>query len=337
MKRTSLKDIANAVNLSKTTISLILNGKAKENNISDETVNRVLAVSRKMNYSPNSLARSLSMGRSKTIGLIVPYITDSFFARVAQVIERQCSSKGYTLIYCSSEESAEKERSQINALLARQIDGLIIASSCRNGEDIALLKNNNFPLVLIDRYYPAIETSHVTVEDEPGAFRLVSYLIDRGHRRIAMVSVSSELLPIDNRQKGYRRALESAGIEYDERMIFEADNADHEGSVRRSIDAMLSMSEPPDAIFFANHLLAAVGFKVLKSREIAIPSRMAICCFGDSSYLELLEPSITAIPMPFEAIGNEALRILLDQIESPETSCYEQIVLPVTEIIRQST
>lgn len=335
MKRVSLKDIATELNLSKTTVSFILNGKGKENNISRETIKRVLETAKRLNYHPNYLAKSLSIGKSNTIGLIVPHITDPFFAQVATVLEKKAQEKGFTVVYGSTEEMPSRERNLINTFLGKQVDGFIIASTLHNETEITDLQTQHYPLVLIDRVYPQIDTNYVGVENEKASYEIVSRLISKNRRNIALVTVSSHLNPMTERAKGYQRALAAQNLHFDESMIKEVVLHDIENSLRQIINRILNSSEKIDAIYFTTHYLAALGFKYLKAKHVSIPEDIAICCFGDSPYLEILTPSITAIPMPAEQIGQEATRILFNNL-SHGCSQTEHVVLPVKPIERQS-
>ncbi|MDE6528181.1 MAG: LacI family transcriptional regulator [Muribaculaceae bacterium] len=328
MKRVSLKDIAQATNLSKTTVSFILNGKGEENNISKEAIAKVLATACRLGYRPNFVAKSLLSGKSNMIGLIVPRITDTFFAQIASEVEREAALHGYTVVYGSSEEQAERERKLIDTFIGKQIDGLIIASSMHNEDDIKRLHEEHYPFVLIDRHYPSVEASHVIVENETASHRLVETLIDKGYRRIALITISPHLNLMKARAKGYAHALEKHGIDPARTPVKVVEPGDMDNAVRDIIKELLAAPKGVDAIYFTTHYLASLGFKHLRDMHVSIPRDIAVCCFGDSPYLELFEPPITAIPMPARQMGKEATRILLAQI-SDNTTPAEQIELPL--------
>lgn len=339
MKKVSLKDIAEATHLSKTTVSFILNGKGGENNISKETIDRVLETARRLDYRPNFLAKSLLSGKSNTIGLIVPRITDTFFAQIATEVEQEALGHGYTVVYGSTQEDSTREQKLIDTFTSKQVDGLIIASSMRNHEGIRHLLDLKYPFVLIDRYYDDLLTPSVVVENEAASYRIVNALIEKGYKNIALVTVSSHLPLMQERAAGYRKALTDNNIEFSDDIISESDATDMENSVRAIIDFLLSVTPKIDAIYFTTHYLASLGFKCLKDRRVAIPGDIAVCCFGDSPYLELLEPSITAIPMPAIRMGREATRILMKQLSALPGSFDEsqfQVTLPLHIASRQS-
>ncbi len=336
IKRVSLKDIATETQLSKTTVSFILNGKGEENNISRETIEKVLEVAKRLNYRPNYLAKSLSSGKSNTIGLIVPRITDTYFAQIASVMEMVAETKGYTVVYGSTEEQPEKEQNLIDTFLDKQVDGLVIASSLKNEENIRALRDRRYPFVLIDRYYSSISTNYVVVTNEQSSYNMVKMLLTKGYRNVAMVTVSSYLNLMVDRYEGYKRALLEEGIAVNDRLIKEVDLYNMENSTRCVIDELLLAKPRIDAIYFTTHDLAFWGFKHLRTRCIAIPENIAICCFGDSPYFELFTPPITAIPMPAKQIGQEAARILFNLLEQPAVNSIEQYVLPVEVTERKS-
>ncbi|MDE6085218.1 MAG: LacI family transcriptional regulator [Muribaculaceae bacterium] len=339
MKKISLKDIAEATHLSKTTVSFILNGKGGENNISKETIDRVLETARRLDYRPNFLAKSLLSGKSNTIGLIVPRITDTFFAQIATEVEQEALGHGYTVVYGSTQEDSTREQKLIDTFTGKQVDGLIIASSMRNHEGIKHLLDIKYPFVLIDRYYDDLMTPRVAVENEAASYRIVNTLIEKGYKNIALVTVSSHLPLMQERAAGYRKALADKEIEFSGDIIFEADTADMENSVCSIINHLLDATPKIDAIYFTTHYLASLGFKYLRDRQVAIPGDLAVCCFGDSPYLELLEPSITAIPMPAARMGREATRILLQQLTATPGAFDEaqiQITLPLHIASRNS-
>jgi LacI family transcriptional regulator len=327
MKRVSIKDIADELKLSKTTVSWILNDKAIENNISQKTIDKVLAAAKKMDYQPNYIAKSLSLGKSNTIGLIVPRITDTFFSQIAETLEQKAAKRGYTVFYGSSEEKKEKEKKLIDTFIGKQVDGLIIASSLYNHDDINQLIENKFPFVLIDRYYNDLDTSYVVVDDETGAYNLVANLLRKGKDRIGLILPSPHLSPIILRRIGYEKAHSDFNLPTNPSFIKEIDQDEIDVSVNKAVKELV-LAKKVNAIFFATHYLAALGFKYLKELNVTIGKDVAICCFGDTPHLSLLDPPITAIPMPSSYIGEEALRILINNIES-KTQFIERVILPV--------
>ena len=190
MKKVFLKDIAKDLNVSKTAVSLVLNNKGDENKISQDTQRKIIDYAKTHNYVPNQLARGLSRGKSETIGLIIPNISDTFYAKVASFIEKKAKEHGYTVIFSSSNEDPKMEAELIQSMLNRQVEGLIIASTQQNQKEIRSLKNGNFPFVLFDRHYPESETDYVVVDNFGGSRIATEHLLNLGRRKIGFVTLN---------------------------------------------------------------------------------------------------------------------------------------------------
>ena len=213
--KTSLKDIAEELRLSKTTVSWVLSGRGNERGISQATQDRVKQCARRMNYQPNLLARSLNTGVSSTIGLILPSISDSFYSQVAREVEMEAERHGYSLMICSSESEGERENRMIRMFRAKQVDGIILAPTKISKTEIRQLVDDAFPLVVFDRYFSELKTHYIIIDNEQSSYRLVSHLIERGARRIAIVTTNPHLTTMDQRRAGYARALTEAGLPVD--------------------------------------------------------------------------------------------------------------------------
>ena len=220
--KTSLKDIAEELRLSKTTVSWVLSGRGNERGISQATQDRVKQCARRMNYQPNLLARSLNTGVSSTIGLILPSISDSFYSQVAREVEMEAERHGYSLMICSSESEGERENRMIRMFRAKQVDGIILAPTKISKTEIRQLVDDAFPLVVFDRYFSELKTHYIIIDNEQSSYRLVSHLIERGARRIAIVTTNPHLTTMDQRRAGYARALTEAGLPVDPDLYGEA-------------------------------------------------------------------------------------------------------------------
>src|ERR1700712_1223271 len=190
-KRLSIVDIANKLNISKTTVSFILNGRAKEKRISEELVERVLKFVKEVGYKPNSLAKSLRTGKSHIIGLMVENIADPFFANIARYIEDEAYKNGYRIIYCSTDNDAEKTRDLIGMFRDRHVDGYIIAPPLGVEEDIDELLKDGLPVVLFDRYLKGIDCSYVVTDNLDSTYTATEYLVEQGYKKIAFITLSS--------------------------------------------------------------------------------------------------------------------------------------------------
>ncbi|MBT8297053.1 MAG: LacI family transcriptional regulator [Maribacter sp.] len=336
MKKIFLKDIAQELNLSKTAVSLVLNNRGDENKISKETQKRILDFAKKNNYRPNQMARGLSLGKSETIGLIVPNISDIFYAKIAHFIELKAKEFGYNVVFSSSNEDAAIEKELIYSMLNRQVDGLIIASTQKNRADILKLKEANFPFVLIDRYYPDIKTNYVIVDNLGGTKNMTSHLLKNGRKKIGFISIKSELDALLQRRLGYELALSENGFEIENDHIKELDLFHYQNEMKVAIKDMVQKENGVDAIVFTTHYLAASGLRELKLLNIEVPGKVAIISFDELGAFDLVDPPITASKQPVDAMGNEAVEILVNEIDKNNSKIENERVLQTELLIRKS-
>jgi LacI family transcriptional regulator len=211
-KRIGIGDIAKQLNVSITTVSFIINGKAEEKRISQKLTKRVMNLVNELNYVPNQLAKSLRTGKTHIIGLIVEDISNPFFACVARLIEEKANKKGYKIIYCSSDNDAVKTSELIKVFRERQVDGYIITPSIGIEEDINSLIENHLPTILFDRRLPDMSTNYVGTDNEGGTYKAIKHLITQGYKNIAFVTINSEQPQMVERLNGYLKAILENGL-----------------------------------------------------------------------------------------------------------------------------
>ena len=336
MKKIYLKDIAKDLNISKTAVSLVLNDRGDENKISKETQKRIVEYAKEINYRPNQLARGLSRGKSETIGLIVPNISDIFYAKIASQIEKKARFHSYTVVYSSSNENPKIEKELIISMINRQVDGLIIASTQQNLVDIQNLKNINFPFVLIDRHYPDIETNFVIVDHFGGTKDVTEQLIKNGRRKIGFITIQSNLDAIEQRLLGYQDALKSNGLETKNEYVKQLNVANYQKDMKHAIHDLVKPLVNVDAIVFSTHYLAASGLRELKQLNVKLPQEVAIVSFDELGAFDLVEPPITTSKQPVKDIGNLAVKILINNIENKNIKTETESVLKTKLLIRKS-
>ncbi|WP_282161002.1 LacI family DNA-binding transcriptional regulator [Ulvibacterium marinum] len=336
MKKIFLKDIAAELNLSKTAVSLVLNNRGDENKISKETQKRILDFARENNYRPNQMARGLSLGKSETIGLIVPNISDIFYARIAHHVELRAKKLGYNVVFSSSNEDAEMEKELMYSMLNRQVDGLIIASTQKNKDEILKLKRANFPFVLIDRHYPDIKTNYVIVDNFNGAKKMTQHLLRNRRGSIGLITIKSGLDAILQRRLGYETALMDEGIKIDTGIIKELDPFAYKSEMKGAIKDMVSGLTGVDAIVFTTHYLTASGLRELKLLDVKVPSEVAIISFDELGAFDLVDPPISTSKQPVDDIGNLAVEILVNDIEKKNIKIENQSILQTQLLIRKS-
>lgn len=313
-----LKDVAKALNLSKATVSWILSGKGEERGFSEATIRLVKESAARMGYSPNLLARSLSVGSTSIIALIIPAIDDTFYSQMAQAVEKQAHSRGYTLIISSSESNADKESRLVRALRNQQVAGLIVAPSKGELTAIRSMMNDRYPFVLIDRYYPELQTNYVIVNNEESSREVVSRLIGAGCRRIALLTTDTQLLVMERRTNGYCKALVSAGIEVDPALCIQVDRKNYAEAIVGELDALLSRCPDVDGFFFSTHYLALETMRYFISHRIDYRHRFRFACFHTTTALDILAPEMLVALMPIDEMGARAVDILLENIRNKE-------------------
>lgn len=339
MKKVRLEDIANKMGVSKTLVSMVLNGYGDKNGIKKETQERVIALTRELDYKPNQVARSLRLGKSNTIGLIVADISNAFYARMARNIEDECNKYGYNLIICSSDEKDAKEASLIRMLKDKQVDGLIISSTLVDNTEIMVMKNENFPFVLVDRYFPEIpDTNYVVIDNYKSSFKAVKYLIDMGHVNIAMLSISpSHLTSVKDRNKGYFDALKKGNINTDHYLHCQIPFENIEQSVEVSVERLLRYEQKVTAILTVNQNIALATLKSLKKFNVKIPDDISLITFDDLPIFEIITPSVTTISQPLDIISKNAVSVLMDEINHKEKrKSKDQIIVPSYFELRDS-
>jgi LacI family transcriptional regulator len=313
--KTSLKNIAEKLNLSKTTVSWVLAGKGDEKGISLSTQEKVFQYAKSLNYQPNLLARSLNTGISGTIGLIIPDITDSFYSKVACAIEREAENKGYSLMIGNSESEIKREDSLIRLFKAKQVDGLIIAPTKISKVEIQNLVDESFPLVLFDRYFPEMKTNYVIIDNEESSYKLVQKMIYNGAHKIAIITTNPHLRTMNMRREGYSRALMEANLPIDSDLYGEVGFVDYEKNIARTLDRIFEQVPDVDGFFFTTHILAIEAFRYFYEKGININKGFELACIHSVSAFRVLAPNMNIAQMPVDKIGENTVRILSNSIK----------------------
>ncbi|MDE3234754.1 MAG: LacI family DNA-binding transcriptional regulator [Bacteroidota bacterium] len=334
----TIKDIAKALGLSTSTVSRALRDSYE---ISEETKQQVLQYAREINYRPNPIALSLKEKRSRSIGIIISEIANSFFSQAINGIESVANSKGYNVIITQSLESYEREVSNMQFLASRSVDGCIISVSTETSDyaHITDLFNKGLPIVCFDRVIEGIETHKVTVDNFKGAYDATQHLIDTGHKRIAHLANSEFLSITKERMAGYKKALEDNGLPFKEQYV---QYSQHGGMIYSEVeDAMnhlLKAKQKPDAIFASADKLTTNCMRFCKAKGIKIPKDIAVIGYSNLDLTDLISPSLSVVRQPAFEMGKVATDLLIQMIESkrPVTD-FENIVLPAEVYARESS
>ena len=244
---------------------------------------------------------------------------------------------GYHLIYCSSDEDPGKEEALIGMLRDRQVDGLIISTTQQKSTLFTGLKKEGFPFVLIDRQLPRLKTNYVGVENYEGAYKATTQLIVNGFRNIALMKISPGFLStVKERERGYRDAMKNEGIRIDHHWIREVGYHRLQQQVNSVLDELLSDTHPIDSVFSVNNSITVACLEYCRERNIRIPGDLGLVSFDDIDLFRFSQPGITAIAQPLDDIGEEAVKILLDEINEKTPGDPHRKVLPVRFIPRGS-
>jgi len=327
-----LKDIARDLNVSVMTVSKVVRGCA---DVGAETRSRVLARIKELNYQPNWVARSLAARRTFMIGLIVPDLMHSFFAEIAKGVSAAIRPLGYDVVICNSEEDGAFEASEVERLLARQVDGLILASAQPPSslELFERIEARNVPFVLIDRRFTEVHAPYVGADDEAIGRLATRHLIERGCRHIAHIA-GPAVTTGTGRLKGYGDALSDAGIAFSEKYVEHAgDDATGYQAARR----LLALAPRPDAIFGYNDPTAAGAMKAILEAGIGIPETMKVIGVGNVHYSDLLRVPLSTIDQSSTEIGTEAADILIKSIGSKRKRPARAVIVEPKLVIREST
>lgn len=327
-----LKDIARDLNVSVMTVSKVVRGCA---DVGAETRSRVLARIKELNYQPNWVARSLAARRTFMIGLIVPDLMHSFFAEIAKGIANSIRPFGYDVVICNSEENRELEASEVERLLARQVDGLIVASAQppESVEEFEKIEARGVPYVLIDRRFPNRAASYVGADDEAIGRLATQHLIDVGCRRIAHLAGPNHT-PGVFRLKGYRAALAAAGLSAPEDYVAHAvdDESGYEATRR-----LLALPERPDGIFGYNDPVAAGALKAILEAGLRVPQDIKVIGAGNVHYSDLLRVPLSTVDQGSMQIGQQAAEILVKAIGSKRKKAPATMLTEPRLVVREST
>lgn len=338
MNKVSLEDVAKALGVSKTLVSLVLNNKAKQHGISSETCKRVLEKVAEMNYRPNMAAKGLRTGKSNVIGLIVADISNPFYSKIARAIEDEARENGYQLLICSSDEDEEKELQLFSLLYSgQQVEGIITSTTLVESDMLANLAKGGYPMVLIDREIPKLNIATIVTDNEKGAMKATELFIKNGMKRIGMMTISpTHLSSIKERELGYKKALEKHGLNVDESLIREIPFGEIKNMVKKELESLMKAPHRIDALFTANNHLTVAVIEAMNDLRLRIPHDLALISFDDIELFKLTNPGITAVAQPTEEIGKKAFHLLLDQMNGKEKPAKNKVTLPVDLIIRRS-
>jgi LacI family transcriptional regulator len=334
MDNINLKKLAQELKLSASTVSRALRGSHE---ISQKTKDRVKALAEKLGFQPNPYASSLRRSKSKTIAVIVPEIENNFFSQVMSGVEDVAQKKEYHVLIYLTHEDYIREKNILQVLRNGRVDGVMISVSntTTDHEHLQDIHESGLPLVFFDRVTETIDAPFVVTDDAGASFKATEHLLDKGCKRIALLSMASSLSISSRRKEGYLNALEKRGMTA-EAICLECGNDNVTN--RQKIRELLQGDKPPDAVFAAVEKLAVNTYEVCRELSIAIPEQLKVISFSNLSAVALFDPPLSAIVQPAYDIGKEAASILFNLIDKKKMLPRERkAVFPSIVMERRST
>ncbi len=327
--KVGIRDVAQKAGVSISTVSRVLNDGGY---VSENTKEKVLKVVEQMGYRPNIIARGLRTQKTRSIGLIVPDITNEFFSNIAKAIEDKLNEYNYNLLLCNSDEDKDKERKYIKTLLDKFVDGMIFISSGYD-ENMDIFPAN-FPVVAIDRKPNINNLNFISSQNEEGGYIATKHLIECGCRNIIMIKDNKVVSPMLNRLKGYKRALQEYSLEYNENNVMEVEV--HLDNVKELILKTHNKFKF-DGIFAGADIIAIGVVKTLLRLGYKIPEDIQVVGFDNISATDFYNPGITTIAQPIKEMGNKSAELLIDILENNRLQEKKKSYILPVELIKRNT
>jgi DNA-binding LacI/PurR family transcriptional regulator len=336
MPRVSIKDIARAADVSHSTVSRALSDSPL---VSAETKTRIQRLAEQMGYSPDAQARSLVMGRTQTIGVVVTTITDPFIAEIVEAIERTAHDRGYSVILASSNAEPEREIAAVEMLHSKRVDGVLVTSSRIGALYQDHLDRLGVPVVLVNSHseQSGPYTFAINVDNRHGGWLATDHLIELGHRRIAYVTGPADHSDDLDRLAGYREALRLAGIAFDPTLV--VPGTGRAGGGERAWPVLSGLANPPTAIFCYNDMTAIGLLRAVRQASVSVPQDLAVVGFDDIPFASYVQPSLSSVAQPKPEMGRQATEMILALMssEDPAGADVSNITVQGRLVVRESS
>lgn len=312
-----MKDVAEHARVSVSTVSYVLNDSGP---VAADRRERVLDAVRVLEYSPNESARSLKRRSASTIGLIVPELTNQFFAQVAEGVQKAAAERGVLVVLCVPDATDRPESEHAKLLRGQRLDGVVYLSGTGSLPTSILELSRSGPIVLVDEQIPGFDLPSVVCDSRRGAREVARHVLEQGHRRVAVIGGPSALWTAQQRLAGYREAAAAAGLDPDEIPVYVGDYRQHSGTelAARALD--VPAAQRPTALLCANDLMAIGALEHCKAVGIRVPEQLSIVGFDDLPLSSLITPRLTTVRQPAHEMGFRAVTALFDLMEDAPDS-----------------
>lgn len=328
--RANIKDVAQRAGVSISTVSRVVNGG--DYPVKAETREKVQEAVRELGFRPNDLARGLLSRKSRTIGLVIPDISNPYYPELALGVETTAAEHGYSVVFCNTGRSVEKLEQYVDVLLQKRADGIILAGGGTQSKQASqVLSDFELAVALVGRH--SLPFPSVQIDNRKAAKEATSHLLDLGHRKVAFISGPPSLTSAQDRLFGYREAMTERGIELDDRLVHEGDFQTHSGY---SAAMTLLQGEPrPTAIFAANDRMALSAISAAVDLGFNVPRDLCVVGFDDTELASQIRPSLTTVAVPAYEMGKSVMKLLLDELNGEEVT--QPVWLPAELVVREST
>jgi LacI family transcriptional regulator len=327
----TIKDVAREAGVSVATVSKILN---LPDYSKPETREKVTAAIKRLNYQPNHAAQSMVRKKAGMIALIIPDVRNPFFTEAARGVEDVANEHNYRVMLCNTDEDPLKQQKYLQALQGRIVDGFIIAVASDDSRQLKKIGRSELPFVLIDRECKNYRTDAVIVDNRDGASKAVRHLLNNGRRRVGFIAGKQDTQTGRERLRGYGDALAEKGISLDRQLVKDGKFTIEGGYL--AAQALLEMTERPDALFVANNAMTIGALKVINEKGIRIPEEIALIGFDDADWAEFFTPALTVIRQPTYTMGSLAGEILFRKLDKAKPVEIKEVVLKPELVIRKS-
>jgi len=327
----TIKDIAKEANVSITTVSRVINNI--DEGVGKDTKEKILKIMKKLDYRPNGIARGLVTKKTNSLGLILPDITNPFFPDLVRGVEDTAHIYGYNIILCNTDDDIAKEKTYIEVLKEKCIDGIVYTSTIQSDyNNVNTLLKYDIPFVMLDRLIDVKGVPHIYDDGESGMYETIRYLIKNNHKRIAYISGPMTNYPAIQRYKGFKRALDEAGLRPDEDLILEG-NFKMSGGFK-CMTEIINKKKEFTAVACANDLMAVGALECLRGNSLRVPDDISVTGYDDIYVANVMTPKLTTVAQPTYDMGCMSARMLIKLIEGENSE--GEIILKPKLVIRES-
>lgn len=333
--KATIYDVARVAGVSIAAVSQVINGKGK---ISEERRAAIISVMEKLNYKPSVIAAALTGKKTYTLGLLVPDISNPFFAEIARAVEDQGSIHGYSIVICSTDNRDERGENYLSLLEQKHVDGIIIGTGMGGKEMLEKLLAKSVPIAAIAREMPEYDVETVVINDYEGGRLAARHLIELGHTRMAVLAESAKIPSSQERIRGFRDELATAGLELPNTSV-RGSERDLVKDGKRNAASLLEAGadERPTALFCCNDLLAIGALQGAKELGLRVPDEVSVVGFDNTILASVTDPALTTIAQPTDKLGQIAVDLILGKSEPRQPGASKRTVLAPELIVRQST